>query len=370
MDKRLVLGFDGGCGACEELAKKVEKRVGGKLAVLNLWEPEVARWRETTLGANAPWAPTLFEVDGDNVTARTGLRMGLPLVRALGPSDTLKVLKALGDMGQFSRAEHSTAELVGGLTRGQFLKNLGGAAAALSILSAAGVPASKAAAQSVSLSTEAETVTEALVEMGPYVKLLKDYTVVVDAQAARAAGKSDAAIETALNMAELSNAILGGNSLTADSDRVADLQAEFEPMFSSVAAGHNPDAYYAQSGEISSRAKACGGNRDDPHYCPGRRLNPRKFGSRRKLVAYLVYLGYRETPGRFSGYAPTDFTKQIYAYGCNFGAFRIQAYGYVGTAGAWRYWTQSPEPNPWLVSYRWPTWWWGPYVRWWHRNYC
>jgi hypothetical protein len=147
-DKRLVLGFDGGCYACGELARRIEDRLAGKLEILSLHEPQAEEWRKKALGEDAPLVPTLFEVRGPEVRAWTGWRLGASLARFLGPVATWRVMQALGEI---SKAEGTPA--VGaatGLTRGQFLKGLGGAAVAMSVLSNTGklVSSAKAAPQS------------------------------------------------------------------------------------------------------------------------------------------------------------------------------------------------------------------------------
>jgi hypothetical protein len=75
--KRLVLGFDGGCSACGERARRIEARLTGRLEVLSLHDPRVEEWRKRTLGDDAPLVPTLFEVRGpESVRAWTGWRLG------------------------------------------------------------------------------------------------------------------------------------------------------------------------------------------------------------------------------------------------------------------------------------------------------
>jgi len=54
--KRLVLGFDGGCSACGELARRIEERLSGRLEVLSLHDPRVEEWRKRALGEGAPWS--------------------------------------------------------------------------------------------------------------------------------------------------------------------------------------------------------------------------------------------------------------------------------------------------------------------------
>ena len=143
--KMLVLGFDAGCSTCSDVAKLIEERVDGKLTVRNLRDPEVQRWREKALGVAAPWAPTLFEVGpgSDEVQAWVGVKMSLALGRRLGPRDSWRVMQALGEIGAVPMIEESTVvgklpekaqEAVAGMSRGQFLKGMGGAAVASVIL--------------------------------------------------------------------------------------------------------------------------------------------------------------------------------------------------------------------------------------------
>lgn len=141
--KQLVLGFDAGCFACSDLAARIGERVGEGLAVRNLNDSELQGWREQALGGDAKWAPTLFEVRDDGVRAWTGWRMGWALSRAIGPAATWRVMQALGEVGAAPRIEESVvqklparaADAVVGITRGSFLKGIGGAAVAMSVLS-------------------------------------------------------------------------------------------------------------------------------------------------------------------------------------------------------------------------------------------
>ena len=133
--RRLVLGFDAGCMTCSELAKRIEERVGDRLEIRSLNDPLVHYWREQALGKDAPWAPTLVEVEGSTVKAWTGIRMGARLSRTLGPVTTWRVMQALGEVNVDIDLIDSTAvSSVTMLTRWQFLKGVGGAALAMSIL--------------------------------------------------------------------------------------------------------------------------------------------------------------------------------------------------------------------------------------------
>jgi murein DD-endopeptidase MepM/ murein hydrolase activator NlpD len=135
--KRLVLGFDGGCSACGERARRIEARLTGRLEVLSLHDPRVEEWRKRALGDDAPLVPTLFEVSGpEAVRAWTGWRLGASLSRFLGPIDAWRVMQELGEVPE---AEGSSGvRMSGGITRGQFLKGVGGAAVAMSVLSTTG----------------------------------------------------------------------------------------------------------------------------------------------------------------------------------------------------------------------------------------
>lgn len=155
---RLVLGFDGGCSACSGLARRIEEQLAGKLEVLSLREPRLEEWRKKTLGEDAPLVPTLFEVrESGVVRAWTGWRLGANLGRFLGPADTWRVMQALGEFGGDSggasegarperRRPAGRSQAVDGLTRGQFLKGVGGAAVAMSMLSTTGKLVSPAGA--------------------------------------------------------------------------------------------------------------------------------------------------------------------------------------------------------------------------------
>lgn len=143
---RLVLGFDAGCLKCSQLARRIQEQVNGKLEIRSLRDSQVREWREKALGGDAPWAPTLIEVKGSEVRAWSGWRMGLALGRLLGPTATWRVMQTLGEAGTSLRAA-STPSIEAGkvpvatipnLSRGQFMKGVGGAALAMSILAGTG----------------------------------------------------------------------------------------------------------------------------------------------------------------------------------------------------------------------------------------
>jgi hypothetical protein len=178
--RRLVLGFDAGCMTCSGLAERIEDRVGNRIEVRSLNDPFMARWREQALGKDAPWVPTLVEVEGDEIRAWTGIRMGARLSRVLGPVATWRMMQVLGEANVDLELSDSTAvNAISGLTRGQFLKGVGGAAVAISILGGTGkLPAPAEAAASVSVE---EIVGGDLVGIARSVAERKDVRNVMDA---------------------------------------------------------------------------------------------------------------------------------------------------------------------------------------------
>jgi predicted DCC family thiol-disulfide oxidoreductase YuxK len=169
---RLVLGFDAGCMTCSELAKRIEERVGNRIEVRSLNDPQMNHWRKEVFGEAAPWAPTLVEVKAGKVRAWTGVRMGARLSRALGPLATWRLMRAVVAAREVSfagmpAATISGTSLNGSLSRGQFMKRVGtGALAAAVSASGLGAFSSRAFAadaagasanvSGTSLTTEAE----------------------------------------------------------------------------------------------------------------------------------------------------------------------------------------------------------------------
>lgn len=164
-DTRLVLGYDGGCSACGELARRIADQLSGRLEVRNLLDPRVEEWRKKTLGANTPLTPTLFEVrkgrdQQEVVRAWTGWRLGANLGRFLGPANTWRVMQALGEVSETGGRTAGPVVATTGrlhLTRGQFLKGVGGTAVAMSVLSTTGKLASPAGAAQSSAAPESLT---------------------------------------------------------------------------------------------------------------------------------------------------------------------------------------------------------------------
>lgn len=134
-----VLGFDGDCLTCRQLAEEVARLANGRLAVRSLRAPEVAAWRARALGPDAPWAPTLLRVQGARVEAWTGRRLAWQLARLLGPSRALALAERLVSLSGAPRP--ATASV----TRRGFLGKLGAAALAAVLLASGRLPGSERA---------------------------------------------------------------------------------------------------------------------------------------------------------------------------------------------------------------------------------
>lgn len=173
--RRLVLGFDAGCAECAALAGRIEDRVGERLTIRDLKDPEVLAWRKESLGEDATWAPTLFEIRDNTVRAWTGWRMGWILSRKFGAVNTWRIIRALGEVGAAPRSEVSPFAEV--LTRGQFLKGVGGAALATSVLTAGVgfVPGAYAAERGTRVAAQAEQTRREVARMSRAISLMEQH---------------------------------------------------------------------------------------------------------------------------------------------------------------------------------------------------
>ncbi len=223
--RRLVLGFDAGCMTCSGLAKRIDERVGDKLEIRSLNDPVMQRWRGEVFGEDAPWAPTLVEVNGGPVRAWTGVRMGARLSRALGPVATWRIMQVLGEANaDLELTDSAAVRAVSGLSRGQFLKGVGGAAVAVSILSGTGKLADPAEAASVRYE---EVSGKELLKVARAVVSRRDIANVTD-EAWRNRVRSGGAIDAQFVTAERERAII--EAIDLDGGRIS--SADGKPVFS------------------------------------------------------------------------------------------------------------------------------------------
>jgi hypothetical protein len=117
-----ILAFDADCRFCEEVVDRVRVSVDGKVTTAGLTEPRIRALRARALGEGARWAPTLLAVDGDQVRAWTGTALSLRLARLLGPTDSLRVARALRDLDVLRPpSRRGILKAVPGLALGTFL---------------------------------------------------------------------------------------------------------------------------------------------------------------------------------------------------------------------------------------------------------
>jgi len=136
---RWVLAFDASCATCREISDAVSRACGGKLEALPLIHPDVRQWRDRALGPDAPSAPTLVRVTGDDVRAWTGKAMAVPLARRLGLRASARVLCALGHLR--GQATAVPFERPGVMDRARFFQLCAGLAVAAGVIVTGTTPA-------------------------------------------------------------------------------------------------------------------------------------------------------------------------------------------------------------------------------------
>lgn len=133
--EKFVLGFDDSCPTCTGLAQRLWTPSEGQLSVLPLASPQMRHWRESALGDEAPWLPTLVRVRGGDVHAWTGWRIAPVLSRHLGPQKTWRILGVLGSHALEGRPGSRSRAMA----RRTFLRTAIGSVAAISLLGSSGI---------------------------------------------------------------------------------------------------------------------------------------------------------------------------------------------------------------------------------------
>lgn len=127
-----ILAFDAGCGSCTDVINRVGTPVADRLTIAGLDEERVQGLRTQALGPDAPFAPTLLEVQGDRVRGWTGPKLSLRLGRLLGPARSLAVVRALNEADVLVHGSRRTfLKAVPAVTLGAFLLSGGLAAPAM-----------------------------------------------------------------------------------------------------------------------------------------------------------------------------------------------------------------------------------------------
>lgn len=125
--ERWILAFDASCGTCHKIASAVAQVCEGKLEIRPLADRDVQTWRQHSLGADAPPAPTLMRLRGSDVRAWTGVAMACRLTRRLGAKSAVRVVRSLGELaytqaplpGEPAAAKQADRSLLG---RSHFLR--------------------------------------------------------------------------------------------------------------------------------------------------------------------------------------------------------------------------------------------------------
>lgn len=269
------------------------------------------------------------------------------------------------------------------ITRRKVLRGIGASATLFGGATAGAVAATDRGQFENNQKSDGKAIESALLTIAEYMTLYNDNTLAIDVEQAKKDDVTESTITTGQDFEKLHNATIESineDEFLEESATNPDLQQKFEPYFMLVAAGNakrivpatteegsalNPEGFTTLDG-------GCGGTREDPHTCPPYNWTSNgPWDSKSDVQNYLSNNGFHETAGYASGYGGDgqDYTKVVDAYGCSGGPFRTHAL-IRKKDGEWSYKTQTPEPNPEIAGYVWPTVNWGTYVEWWHTNYC
>ena len=135
---RWVLAYDDSCGTCENISELVKTSSRGDLETASLLSKDVIAWRTETFGEDAPWLPSLFLLEDDElVRGWTGKSIRKPLLRAVGVRKALSIMRYLGEvrLEQRSPSPRESANEGRSYSRKAFLGVAAGLLASASVLS-------------------------------------------------------------------------------------------------------------------------------------------------------------------------------------------------------------------------------------------
>jgi len=116
----------------------------------------------------------------------------------------------------------------------------------------------------------------------------------------------------------------------------------------------------------------------DPVDNPNHTVSALRWPTLDAVTTYLVQIGFHKVPWYASqsgyGYSYAAFVDH---YGVpmkmGYASWKPNAYraesGIRRIDGKWTFYGQNREPNPEVLAYSWPSWWWSDYVWWWHRTH-
>jgi hypothetical protein len=213
----------------------------------------------------------------------------------------------------------------------------------------------------------AEYLQSVFTEIDPFVAINDDKSLTFDQEAALKSGVDPDDVIVGIEFTEIQNKLMilikedGFGSAKIDKQQIK----KFEPFFERVAT--ETGLSISPSSNSSLLEFVCGGGPDSPHPCPDPVNSTIFYTTRGGIEYYLESQGYHQTyPYAGDIY---DWTLGCGHFGCSSPTFRTHARVFT-TGGLWTYWTQHPEPNPEILNYSWPAYWWGSYVYWWHTEYC
>lgn len=123
------LAYDSSCPRCTGIQQAVLNAVGEQISTISIYEEKVGTWQEKAFGTKAPWAPTLFRVEGDSVQAWVGIAMAVRLTTVVGPIKAWRLAHSV-----LSTAANYDEQFHGALDRRAFIKGLSAVTAGAALL--------------------------------------------------------------------------------------------------------------------------------------------------------------------------------------------------------------------------------------------
>ncbi len=127
------LAFDDRCGTCIYLAQEIRK-ITSKIATIGFSDRRVSALLQELEMDESMIRPTMFRVESRETQAWTGYGLMAKLATVLGPRDSFRIARLIGDMEASRSTDDSTKSR---LLRRDFVKGLAGAAAGLALVNTA-----------------------------------------------------------------------------------------------------------------------------------------------------------------------------------------------------------------------------------------
>jgi len=215
----------------------------------------------------------------------------------------------------------------------------------------------------------AEQIDNALTQMEPYVLIDDEKYGKFDIKEAKLNGVSNSDIKIAKQVLKAQNNMIhrihenSSEKMYVDDRDVVGL-GEYKK---SLQEGKKDNQDAQLLGVQFAYAEVCGGDSSNPHEEPDV-VTTGDYSSKSAAINALPS-SYHKVPYYASGNYGDDYHDPKTLYSCTTDSFRYQSI-VQGSGSDWEYSQQhSPgEPNPELLAYDFPVWWWGFYVVEWHIN--